>query len=406
PDTGTTTYDYDSAGNRLSRQDARGVLTEYDYDALNRLTAVRYPNFPEENASYHYDNEEPGRNGIGRLTRIEDPSGTTRYFYDYLGNVTRKETALNGHTLTVEYQYDSAGQRIGITYPSGQQVSITRNPQGRVSGLSTRLEAQSSAQVLAEAIEYRPFGPLSRLTYGNGLQEVRTYDLDYRLTGIEMGDSDPLRRRLYEYDAVNNITRIENPEVAGEATDYAYDPVNRLVEAANTDYDIQFGYDPVGNRTNKADDGVVENYQYATDSHHLLFKGPQSYQYNAVGNTIDNGTHQFEYSAANRIVQASQSGNTVAEYTYNALGQRVIKRLPNGTVTYYFYNEQGQLLGEYDSAGNPVREYAYLEGAPLAMVSNSQVHYYHNDHLGTPRLLTDAQKAITWKATYTPFGKA
>ncbi|WP_347331846.1 RHS repeat-associated core domain-containing protein [Marinimicrobium locisalis] len=406
PDTGLTTFEYDSAGNRISRQDARGVRTEYDYDALNRLTAVRYPDFPGENVSYHYDSEDPGRNGIGRLTRVEDPSGTTRYFYDHLGNVTRKETELNGHALTVEYQYDRAGQLTGVTYPSGQQLSLTRDTQGRVSALHTRLNGQSSDQVLADSIDYLPFGPLSQVTYGNGLQEVRTHDLDYRLTGIELGDSDPLRRRLYEYDAVNNITRIEDPTNTGNAVDYAYDPINRLVEAINSDYDLQFSYDPVGNRTDKTTDGVAENYQYATDSHHLLLKGTQNYQYDAVGNTINNGTYQFEYSAANRMVQASQSGTTVADYTHNALGQRVIKALPDGTVIHYLYNEQGQLIGEYDSAGNAIREYVYLEGAPLSMVSGNRVYYYHNDHLGTPQLLTDAQQTVVWKAVYTPFGKA
>ena len=37
PDTGTTTFTLDAAGNRLTRTDARGVVTTYTYDALNRL---------------------------------------------------------------------------------------------------------------------------------------------------------------------------------------------------------------------------------------------------------------------------------------------------------------------------------------------------------------------------------
>ena len=40
PDTGTTTYTYDAAGNRASQTDARGVQIGYNYDALNRLTKI------------------------------------------------------------------------------------------------------------------------------------------------------------------------------------------------------------------------------------------------------------------------------------------------------------------------------------------------------------------------------
>ena len=40
PDTGTTTFSYDSAGNVLTRKDAKGQIQTYHYDALNRLTDV------------------------------------------------------------------------------------------------------------------------------------------------------------------------------------------------------------------------------------------------------------------------------------------------------------------------------------------------------------------------------
>lgn len=43
PDTGTTYYDYDAAGNRIRQTDAKGQVTEYRYDALNRLTQIIDP---------------------------------------------------------------------------------------------------------------------------------------------------------------------------------------------------------------------------------------------------------------------------------------------------------------------------------------------------------------------------
>jgi RHS repeat-associated protein len=52
-------------------------------------------------------------------------------------------------------------------------------------------------------------------------------------------------------------------------------------------------------------------------------------------------------------------------------------------------------------------EYVYLGDQLLAMITPGEsVYYFHNDHLGTPQVLTDDTQAIAWKAVYTPFGGA
>ena len=43
PDVGTTIHRYDAAGNRIQCTDARGVVVQYTYDALNRRASVVYP---------------------------------------------------------------------------------------------------------------------------------------------------------------------------------------------------------------------------------------------------------------------------------------------------------------------------------------------------------------------------
>src|ERR1700735_2765113 len=43
PDRGTISYTVDKAGNVTQRTDARSVVTNYTYDALNRLLTVAYP---------------------------------------------------------------------------------------------------------------------------------------------------------------------------------------------------------------------------------------------------------------------------------------------------------------------------------------------------------------------------
>ena len=66
PDRGTLQATYDAAGNRKTLTDARGIVANFSYDALNRLISISYPN-DGENISYTYDSGTACSNGLGRL---------------------------------------------------------------------------------------------------------------------------------------------------------------------------------------------------------------------------------------------------------------------------------------------------------------------------------------------------
>ncbi len=68
PDTGTTVYHYDSDGNLTKKMDALGVVTDYTYDAIDRMLTTTYPAHTSENVAYTYDQTGTGfSNGIGGL---------------------------------------------------------------------------------------------------------------------------------------------------------------------------------------------------------------------------------------------------------------------------------------------------------------------------------------------------
>lgn len=55
-----------------------------------------------------------------------------------------------------------------------------------------------------------------------------------------------------------------------------------------------------------------------------------------------------------------------------------------------------------------------MVGLPYGLLVNSviaapsvieTIYYYHNDHLGTPQVVTDNQGQVVWKADYKPFGE-
>ena len=83
--------------------------------------------------------------------------------------------------------------------------------------------------------------------------------------------------------------------------------------------------------------------------------------------------------------------------------------MAGGTTTHYVYGLGGLLSGEYDNAGVLIREYVWLNGAPLAQIDKSggteTVTTLHTDHLATPRYGTNAAGSTVWTWDSGAFGK-
>lgn len=65
------------------------------------------------------------------------------------------------------------------------------------------------------------------------------------------------------------------------------------------------------------------------------------------------------------------------------------------------------MYGEYDNSGDLIREYVYLNGAPLAQINTGSpetLTYLHPDHLGTPKFGTNAGGTQVWAWAPDAFG--
>ena len=183
PDRGTNVYVRDARGLVTQVTDGRGIVTNMTYDNAGRLLTKTYPAATAENITYTYNSVASGNKGVGRLTKIQDQSGSTELAYDERGNVVTDVRTIAGQVHPIAYGYDLADRITQITYPSGRIVNYVRDSQGRVTSVTTKLNAGASPVTVASAIAYQPLsGLVSSLSYGNGLSELNTFTLDYELS--------------------------------------------------------------------------------------------------------------------------------------------------------------------------------------------------------------------------------
>ncbi|WP_295930601.1 hypothetical protein, partial [uncultured Xanthomonas sp.] len=403
PDTGSTTYTYDSAGNRATQTDARNIKTSYGYDALNRLTQVTYPT-TSLNVSYTYDvSQSTCASGetyaLGRLTRMQDGSGSTDYCYDRFGDLVRKVQTTNGKVFVVRYAYTKAGQLSRLTYPDGAVVDYVRNAQGQTTEVGVTPPG-GTRQVLLNQATYYPFGPVAGWTYGNGRPMQRVLDQDYRPLAVNDTRSDGLAVG-FAFDPVGNLSALTAPGNTAPVIKLDYDPLGRLTAFKDgpTDTVIDgYTYDATGNRLSAKVNTTTQTYSYPTTSHRLSSVAGTARSYDAAGNTtaIGGTAVQYIYGANGRLTQVKRSGTTVANYAYNGRGEQV--RRVGKTNVYTLYDESGHWLGDYDNNGAVVQQAIWLDDLPVGVLAKTTLRYVQPDHLGTPRAVIDPVRDVAiWR---------
>jgi RHS repeat-associated protein len=180
---------------------------------------------------------------------------------------------------------------------------------------------------------------------------------------------------------------------------------------------LTYGYDANGNITSILDTvnpsggevmGPPGTYTYQTGTNKLIHidgTPPIDFGYDANANITTENAWTYVYDLSNQLIRVLDNSNQVAEYTYNGAGQRITKVTQTETRIFH-YDLWGHLIAETNQTGQMLAEYIYLGDQLLAMIRGGQVYYFHNDHLGTPQVLTNDSQAISWKAVYTPFGEA
>ena len=274
PDSGVSIFHYDSDANLTSKTDALSIVTNQTFDALDRPLTTTYPAHTAENVAYTYDQTGTGFSfGVGRLTSVTDASGSEARAYDERGNLQIDKHVNGSTTLTSAYTYDGASRIASMAYPDGTLVTYQHDAAGYVSAATAKLPSASSATPLA-SISHQPFGPISGVSYGNGVAETWTFDQAYRPTSIlDALSGANLQSLTYVYDNANNVSSITDAVNTANSQTFTYDVINRLTKAVSGTggYGTQsWTYDKVGNRLTQVQGTTTTTYGYTPNTNKLL----------------------------------------------------------------------------------------------------------------------------------------
>lgn len=279
-----------------------------------------------------------------------------------------------------------------------------------------------------QGVQYKPFGPIEQLSFGNGLVLNRTFDQAYRLTAETLGST---HSASYTPDAAGNITDIVDNVDATHTQAFGYDALNRLEDESGSYGDKSYVYDANGNRTSRSwDDGTqitTQSLAYEAASNRLDTRDAVNVSLDAAGNTLaqNDGSYTFTYSYndAGRLREAYRDGQLKMTSSYDAYGRRVVKVKPSGSTevtSVFLYAPDGRLLSETvlrSGWANPsaYREVIWLDEMPVAHLRRtffssgnlavSQFTYLHADHLNTPRFGTDENQTVMWRNRTDAFGE-
>ena len=413
---------YDSWNNLTTRTDARGVVTSYSYDSLNRPYQVTY-NVGSTGISspgtvtYTFGTTSTSNNN-GRLVSIFDGSGSESYSYDILGRVTQLSKVINGTTYPISYVYNLADELTQITYPSGRVVAQSVDAIGRLCAIGASGSTCSSGTTYASSFAYNTAQELKGFNYGNGVSASFGYSNDrLQLTSLSYSVSGTTLYSLaFNYGSSNNgqIAGITDNVDGGRSVVYTYDALQRLSSAVtngSTNYPkwgLSWMYDRYGNRTAQTvTAGTAPSNSLSIPVANQI--SGTGFGYDANGNMTGDGLNTLTYDAENNLISANGSAGAGA-YVYDGKGFRVRKCISNCTSptasTVYIFSGSNVIAEYVNGVGvsSPTREYIYLGSTLLSTIDSTGTKYQLADHL-SPRVTTDSSGNVVGQQGHFPYGE-
>jgi RHS repeat-associated protein len=288
------------------------LYTEYDHDALGRLTAIR-PRPATGAARTQIGYDSPTQTTIQRIDQgTAAVLGWEQYRYDGLGRLSRELRLMpDGGYATRIHQYDAAGRE----WFTSEWADC---------GLGVQPEACGAPLDGTSRSEFDPFGRPRLITLADGMTVAKSYtDTNYS-PAIEF--SDTYERTTTKVDGVDSVSYAKRDvlgrliaviEPDGAVTNYRYNVLDKLTHVSQGEQTRKFVYDAFGFLRSET------NPEKGTET--APTSGKTEYtSYDSLGNVrakLDGGvSYAYGYDAAARLKAVTAGGQPFVTNYYDGEG--------------------------------------------------------------------------------------
>ena len=440
PNAGLITSEYNKFNELVTQTDARGNITNYQYDKLGRVTTKQFiaPGETPQTITYTYD----GSNGKGKIAKIKiDGTEVETFTYDNLSRLAEHKKIIDGSSYKHKYTYNKNGQLETLTYPSGFAVTYKYTLAGELK----EIRQSSDNTMIYEVAKRNKYHSPTICNYGNGLTTGYGYNPYGLTTYITTGMIDPILIPLedsinigikgdpilitdgyiqhfsYEYD--NKGLMVSRSEKRVDLEDlYKYDLLDRLTvitsgKIGKPGTKQMFTYAENGNIKS----GAAGTYLYKSKKPHAVTEISAS--------TSDFIENHVEYNFYNQPTKITGEEYEL-ELSYGADQQRQKMEISKEG---RFQNKYYYISKYYEREKGPKygidRHYHYIYGDngvvalhtranldSLISATDSVIYphergdmvdimyYIHTDHLGSYCTITNAEKEVRQRNFFDAWG--
>jgi RHS repeat-associated protein len=415
--------------------DAGNTLSEYGYDANERLCEVRRHGIVKE--TYQHD-------VAGNLIEKRDADGKEMLSFEIGPRnlpVVRRLASGDVHT----FKYDDRGRRLSakgnvgetaFAYDEGgRRVQDERDGQGvrhtfslfglNESKILGQFVVKYERPVSDEVVITDPTGAthtvrvagrgLTERRFANGTTEVSQYGENGRCLARVRTGRGGVWARTFRYSPEGDLLAATD-SLRGETT-YRYDAAHRLIGVQRPDGPNEpIELDLAGNILRMPGLTGVR----MLDGNRLSAANGERFEFNRRNHiavrTAGTRETRYHYDSRDMLVKVERDGEPDWTAGYDPLGRRAWKAWGNGKRVEYFWDTD-RLIAERDETGR-TRVYVYAD--PFAMVpllfveyatadadpADGKRYYVFTDQIGTPTRVEDDRGEVVWSARIDPYGRA